>query len=64
MSVRRLFNEKHKADEILFQEGGSVNINDLPLPKHHMGKGHTILASHVERDVVGDAPMQPKSKPP
>lgn len=63
MSLGLLFDEQHKESEILFQEGGAVNINELPLSKHHdRGKDQVMMASHSETEVVGDVAVQLQSE--
>lgn len=66
--LKEHFDEKHKVGEILFQEDGTVSINELPFPKHNnKGKDYVMMASHVEgdvamhvkRDVEGELAMQP-----
>lgn len=40
VTFKMIFYEKHKAREVLFQDGGAVRIKELPFPKHHeRGKG-------------------------
>lgn len=47
MSLLEIFDEKHKACEILFHKG-AVNIKDLPFFKHNgRGKVHAMMASHL-----------------
>lgn len=41
-TFRKTFDEKHKAKEILFQEGGIVRTNEFPFPKHHRDKGKVM----------------------
>lgn len=61
---RRLFDKKHKASEILFQNDEAVSINDLPFPKHQdKRKGHTVMAMHAKRDAEVDVLMQPECEP-
>lgn len=61
---RKIFDEKHNAGEILFQEGGAVSINALSFPKHqHKGKGHVMIASHSVMKVEGDEEVRHEGEP-
>lgn len=47
-SFQRVFNDKHKAGEVLLQED-NTSINTLPFLKHDgRDKGHVMMASHRE----------------
>lgn len=44
--------EKYKGHEILFEECGAININELPFPKHqNISKVQVMMASHSKIEV-------------
>lgn len=54
VTFRRIFDEKHKVDESLFQEE-VVNINGLLFPKSNdKGKGQAMMAPHREIESEGE----------
>lgn len=54
VTFKKIFNEKDKAAEFLFQ-GGALSINKLPSLKHHeKGKSQVMMTSHVQMEVEGD----------
>lgn len=66
ITFRRIFDAKHKAGEILFQNEGTVNMHECPFPTTTTmtgAKGHVMMASHAERDKERDTLMQPESEP-
>lgn len=53
-TFRKIFDEKHKVGDILFQEGRVANINELPFPEHQgRGKIQEMMASQKEMEVEG-----------
>lgn len=54
MTFKILFDEKHEASEILFQESRAANINELPFSKHqNRSKGQVMMASRSKMGVKG-----------
>lgn len=63
VNFRRIFDEKQKTSEILFQMG-VMSIDDVTFPKYNEeGKGHVIIGLHVEMEIKGDKAHQPESEP-
>lgn len=59
---RKIFDEKHKAGEILFLR--IINIKDFPFPKkNNRGKCHVMVKSHYEMDMEKDEQKASKGEP-
>lgn len=54
LTFKSIFGEKHKAWEILFQEG-AANINNLRFLKHDdRRKAYAMMVSYCEMEIEGD----------
>lgn len=62
-TFKRIFDEKHEASKILFQEE-AFNINDLSFPNDgDKGKGHKMIESHRKKEIKNDEQQTPKGEP-
>lgn len=56
VNFRKIFGEKQKEGNILFQTGRAVRINELPFLKHHdSAKGQMVMASYSQMEVKGES---------
>lgn len=64
MVFKKIFHQKLKANEILFQIEGALSTHACPFPNHHnsKGKGQVLKVYAIGRDVDRDLPMQPDSE--
>lgn len=63
VTSRGIFYEKHKAGQILFQEG-VINIKNLLFLKHSdKVKGHVIMVSHNKMEIEKGEQQTPKGEP-
>lgn len=63
VTFKIIFYEKHKAGEVLFQEG-VVRISDLSIPKQgDKGKGQEMMALHDDMEIEEDEHQTPVGEP-
>lgn len=55
---------RHKAGEILFQEGGAVSTNELSFIKRQdRAKGQLMMTFRADMEFEGDGAMEPTGEP-